>query len=452
MNILFDLDGVLVDFAELHRTAFIEAWNIVHPANTIHESFHAEHLEARSTRQKLGILSTLFEGQDVKAAEVSSLKQTFTQERLKTAHVYTKTREALAYLKTRGARIGVCSNSIRATVEASLQKLAPLSTFDLILSNEDVVEPKPSPEIYKKACAIMGVDPKDVLVFEDSEVGKTAARNAGLELVEVVDALDISARFLELALSRSLTPAPLYNIVIPMAGLGSRFSAAGYTTPKPFLPIHGLPMYLKVIQNVVPAELMDRARIHIIVREEHKNMFEMAEKPANILIHTVPALTDGAACTVLSVESEINNDAPLVIANSDQYLEWDVANFYRALIHPEYDGVISTFHQPDPTDLRWSYANIHTEGAVTKVAEKQYIGPLATTGIYGWKRGADFVTDARAMIAANVRVNNEFYVCPVYNTGIHAGRMFRTLNCKKMWGLGVPADYEHFLRHFKPAA
>ena len=129
-----------------------------------------------------------------------------------------------------------------------------------------------------------------------------------------------------------------------------------------------------------------------------------------------------------------------------------MANFYRALIHPDYDGVISTFHQPDSSDLRWSYANIDTEGAVTQVAEKKYIGPLATTGIYCWKRGADFVADAEAMIAANIRVNKEFYVCPVYNIGIAAARKFRTLNCKKMWGLGVPADYEHFLTYFKQSS
>ena len=170
MNILFDLDGVLVDFAELHRNAFIQAWNSVHPTNPLDEMFHAKHLEARSTRQKLAILSTLFEGQEIKANEVSALKQEITQEKLKTAHVYTKTREALAFLKARGARICVCSNSIRATVEASLQKLAPLTSFDLILSNEDVIEPKPNPEIYLKAIATLGVDPKDVLVFEDSTV------------------------------------------------------------------------------------------------------------------------------------------------------------------------------------------------------------------------------------------------------------------------------------------
>jgi HAD superfamily hydrolase (TIGR01509 family) len=450
MHLLFDLDGVLVEFAHLHRTAFLKAWNSVHGAtHPIDSHFHAIHLEARSTKQKLALLASHF-GLDPKAQEVSLLKQFLTQELLTKANVYKRTIAAIGWAQAHNIPMSVCSNSIRATVEASLSKLAPLTTFKVILSNEDVANPKPDPEIYKTALDRLGILPSEVLVFEDSTVGKQAAHGAGLQVVDVVDALDISPTFLLYALGQRLAPAPVYNVVIPMAGLGSRFSVAGYTTPKPFLPIFGTPMYLKVIQNVVPAELFDRARIHIIVRAEHTALFEAQEKPANVRIHTVPALTEGAACTVLSIKSEINNDAPLVIANSDQYLEWEVANFYRCLTHPDWDGVISTFHQPDSSDIRWSYARLNTEGEVTEVAEKKYISEHATTGIYGWKRGGDFVADAESMIAANIRVNKEFYVCPVYNTGVECGRKFRTLTCTKMWGLGVPADYEHFLATFHP--
>lgn len=450
MHFVFDLDGVLVEFAALHRMAFLEAWNSFHPDKRIDEVFHATFLEARSTRQKLSIMKDHFGPIDELA--VSELKQHITQTKLKTAHVYNSTRDALNYLKSHGVHMSVCSNSIRSTVHTSLQKLVPLDYFDLILSNEDVENPKPCPDIYNAAIKMLRIDPSTVTVFEDSAVGKAAARAAGLKVIEIVDALDLTPRFVELVSSNRMTSPLHYNVVIPMAGLGSRFSVAGYSTPKPFLPIFGTPMYLKVIENVVPAELSDRVTIHIIVREEHRAAFDAAEKPKNIHIHTVPALTEGAACTVLSIKSEINNEFPLIIANSDQFLEWDVANFYRALVHPDYDGVISTFHQPDSSDLRWSYANINADGEVMQVAEKNYIGPLATTGVYGWKHGADFVADAEAMIAANIRVNNEFYVCPIYNTGISTGRKFRTLNCKKMWGLGVPTDYENFLSHFKPSA
>jgi beta-phosphoglucomutase-like phosphatase (HAD superfamily)/dTDP-glucose pyrophosphorylase len=450
-HILFDLDGVLVDYKELHRDAFIQAWNTLCPDHSIDAIFHAEHLEARSTRQKLALLQEKL-SPDAPIAAVSALKQEITQRLLATAPVFAATRASLQWAHDAGIPISCCSNSIRATVEASLQKLAPLEWFSCILSNEDVTSPKPDPEIYDTALQHLGISAEDALVLEDSVVGKAAARAAGLNVIDVVDPLDITPSYLRLLTEhRCLKPAPLYNLVIPMAGLGSRFQVAGYTTPKPFLPVAGMPMFEQVLRNVIPPALFDLVSIHLILREETVGLFQ--EAPAqfrNLHLHTVPALTEGAACTVLSVESIINTDAPLVIANSDQFLEWDAANFFRCLTHPDWQGVISTFYQPDARDLRWSYAATNSDGEVTRVEEKQYIGPLATTGIYGWARGSDFVRDARAMIAQNIRVKGEFYVCPVYNTGVERGLRIRTLNCHRMWGLGVPEDYEFFLANYKP--
>jgi dTDP-glucose pyrophosphorylase len=264
-----------------------------------------------------------------------------------------------------------------------------------------------------------------------------------------VDALDITPALLrDISLYGCRQEPAQINVVIPMAGLGSRFQTEGYTTPKPFLPIVGVPMFMRVVDNIVPKSLRSKANIHIIVRQEHAPRFNELKTGENIHIHTVEKLTEGAACTVLTVKKFIDNEFPLVIANSDQFLEWSAPDFYRCLFHPDFDGVISTFEQPNPTDLRWSYANINENGHVTQVAEKIYIGPLATTGIYGWKRGSDFVRDAGLMIEKNIRVKNEFYVCPVYTMGIERGLTIRTHNCSKMWGLGVPSDYEYFLRNY----
>jgi NDP-sugar pyrophosphorylase family protein len=232
-----------------------------------------------------------------------------------------------------------------------------------------------------------------------------------------------------------------------MAGLGSRFQKEGYTIPKPFLPVFGKPMYRWVIDNMLPRtpEWRSRVQVHVLVREEQASLFESDK---GIQIHTVPKLTEGAACTVLTIRELINTNAPLIIANSDQFLEWDADNFYLSLLHPGFDGVISTFVQPDLNDIRWSYARLDADRCVVEVAEKKVISDLATTGIYGWKRGADFVAAADKMIAENIRVNGEFYVCPVYNSMQESSRI-RIHNCKKMWGLGVPTDYEHFLMNWK---
>jgi HAD superfamily hydrolase (TIGR01509 family) len=448
LHFIFDLDGVLVEFKELHKYAFIQAWNECMPAYPINDEYHTAHLEARSTRQKLDVLATNF-GIIYDRQQVADRKQAITATLLESAHTYQRTRLALEWAHTQGIPMACCSNSIRSTVLTSLAKIVPLSYFSLILSNEDVQHPKPHPEIYEHAVQLLGIPKESAIVFEDSAVGKEAARAAGLRVIDIVDAMDITTSFLLHSLAHRARPAIQHcNVVIPMAGLGSRFQTAGYTVPKPFLPVFGKPMFEWVISNIIPDSLRPYVSVHIIVRQEHIDRFRELNVH-NYNLHTVPQLTEGAACTVLTVKDAINNDDPLVIANSDQYLDWDADNFYRCLSHPDYDGVISSFYQPNSSDLRWSYANIDSEGHVTDVQEKKFIGPIATTGIYGWKRGADFVRDAETMIERNIRVNNEFYVCPVYNQSIARGAHIRTLHCEKMWGLGVPDDYEYFLQHYR---
>lgn len=449
MHLIFDLDGVLVEFRDIHINAYMQAWNSLHTQKITYE-FHAAHLEARSTKQKIKICMEYFNLNDDQTATFDS-KQNITEGLLAVAPVYQKTKDALQWALSSGHIISCCSNSIRSTIISSLLKLVPsIDVFKVILSNEDVNQPKPNPEIYIEALKRLNITSSDALVFEDSIVGKAAAIAAGCRVISIVDALDITPKFMEYVILHGIRPiAPQFNVVIPMAGLGSRFQKGGYSTPKPFLPVFGIPMFKWVIKNIVPDNLIDRAQIHIIIRKEHLDQFMELKDDDRIKIHIVPELTEGAACTVLTIKEHINNDLPLVIANSDQYLEWDASTFYMSLFHPEWDGVISTFDQHDPTDLRWSYAQMDKEGCIKAVAEKEFIGPIATTGIYGWSKGSSYVSDTESMISANVRVNNEFYVCPVYNIGIEHGDRIRTHTCKKMWGLGVPADYELFLANFK---
>ena len=118
------------------------------------------------------------------------------------------------------------------------------------------------------------------------------------------------------------------------------------------------------------------------------------------------------------------------------------------MLNPEYDGNILTFYQPNPYDLKWSYAKVSEEGLVTEVQEKKWISPYATVGLYGWRKGSDYVKYAKRMILKNIRVKNEFYVCPVYNESIGDGQHVRVKLCTGMWGLGVPEDLETFKRDY----
>jgi NDP-sugar pyrophosphorylase family protein len=233
------------------------------------------------------------------------------------------------------------------------------------------------------------------------------------------------------------------NIVIPMAGAGSRFEKAGYTFPKPLIEVNGKTM----IQTVIDSLNID-ANFIFIARDEHEQKYNISNYLKalypNCDVVLIDGLTEGAACTVLKVKELINNDSPLLLANSDQFIEWDSYDFFKNNLNNNYDASILTFESSHP---KWSYAKVNEDGLVVEVAEKNPISNIATVGIYWWARGADFVHFAEQMVSKNIRVNNEFYVCPVFNEAIQENKKIGIFQVDEMWGLGTPEDLENFLKN-----
>ncbi|NBV57810.1 MAG: glycosyl transferase family 2, partial [Bacteroidetes bacterium] len=163
---------------------------------------------------------------------------------------------------------------------------------------------------------------------------------------------------------------------------------------------------------------------------------------SNNNIVDVNYVTEGAACTALLAKDLIDNDDPLFFANSDQYVEWDPVEFMYTMQERDCDGGIVIFNATHP---KWSFAEIDDNGYVTKVAEKNPISDKATVGFYYWKKGSDFVKYAEQMIEKNIRTNNEFYVCPVFNEAIADGKKILSYHVDEMWGLGTPEDLELFI-------
>lgn len=239
----------------------------------------------------------------------------------------------------------------------------------------------------------------------------------------------------------------MLNIVIPMAGRGSRFAKVGYTLPKPFIPLGGKPMIQWVIENLRPTQ---PHRFIFLCLQEHLERFpeffgELPRLAAGSLVVPVPGVTEGATCTVLLARVLIDTADPLMIANSDQYVDIDIDWYLAAMDDAGLAGLIMTFAADDP---KWSYVRLDESARVTEVVEKQVVSREATVGIYNFARGADFVRAADAMIAADLRVNGEFYVAPVYNTLIAEGAQVRTRfigeEMRQMFGLGTPEDFEAF--------
>jgi len=240
----------------------------------------------------------------------------------------------------------------------------------------------------------------------------------------------------------------MLNIVIPMAGAGSRFAKAGFIDPKPLIPVHSMPMIKLVIKNLTPS---CPHRFIFICQEEHIVKYNLREKLSEWsnggIVIGINGLTDGAACTVLNAKDYINSDNPLMIANSDQFVDCNI-NDYLHLLDSNTDGLIMTMKANDP---KWSFVGFDASGRINKVVEKEVISDEATVGIYNFKRGSDFVSAAEAMIEMDLRVNNEFYVAPAYNILIEQGQTIRHFNIGSegagMYGLGIPSDLDYFLNH-----
>jgi UDP-N-acetylglucosamine diphosphorylase / glucose-1-phosphate thymidylyltransferase / UDP-N-acetylgalactosamine diphosphorylase / glucosamine-1-phosphate N-acetyltransferase / galactosamine-1-phosphate N-acetyltransferase len=234
------------------------------------------------------------------------------------------------------------------------------------------------------------------------------------------------------------------NIVVPMAGMGSRFSNEGYDLPKPFIDVDGKMMIERVLDNLA----YEGACYILIVRSEHMkkypHLFEKLSQSYTIKFIELSKLTLGAACTVLSAHELIFNDIPLMIANSDQIVDIKIADFINDCFTRNLSGSILTFEDSDP---KWSFAKVNSDGLVTEVKEKQPISTIATVGIYLFARGQDFVRGAIDMLVENDTFNSEFYVAPVYNYLIQKALNIGifSIEMSQMHGTGTPKDLSDYL-------
>jgi len=233
------------------------------------------------------------------------------------------------------------------------------------------------------------------------------------------------------------------KILIPMAGEGSRFKKEGYTFPKPLIDVNGKPMIQAVVEN-----LDFDAEYIFLVRKEHIEKYEI-ESLLNVITNNratvipVDGLTEGAACTALLAEKYIDTDDELLIANSDQYVEFSPENFNMLRRLTPVDAIVLTFNAVHP---KWSFVKVNSRGVATEVAEKNPISNIATCGIYYYRRGSDFVRYAHQMIENDIRVNGEFYICPVYNELIADGKALIPYFVHRMHGLGTPEDLQKYLK------
>ena len=447
--VIFDLDGVLVEAKNIHFESLNRALG---QDFEISWQDHLSVYDGLKTSQKLNMLTQRSGLPADSHKEVWDKKQKFTLEALSNLPQDEVLIDLMKFLSLSGFRIAVCSNSIRKTVLTVLAKLGIIEFMDLILSNEDVKNSKPHPEMYWKAISMMSCLPEETLIIEDSPYGLLAASRSKSHVMRVSKPSEVNIQNIQKKLESikmgSMSNIPAWkdekmNILIPMAGAGSRFQQAGYTFPKPLIDVEGKPMIQVVVEN-----LNIEANYIYVVQKSHREKFNL-DTMLNLItpgcrIVETEGITEGAACTALLAKDLIDSNSPLFFANSDQFVEWDSNEFMYKMNETDCDGGIVTFRSAHP---KWSFAKIDERGLVTEVAEKNPISDIATVGFYYWKKGSDFVKCAESMIEKEIRVNNEFYVCPVFNEAICDGKQIRIFDVDKMWGLGTPEDLKHFLEN-----
>ena len=449
--VIFDLDGVLLDSKKLHFDTLNEALG---PEFSISWEEHLSKFDGLKTEQKLHLLT------QEKNLPLSDHKKIWEKKQILTAQALTflekdnKFIDLFRTLSRQGFKIAVCSNSIRKTVLITTSKLGIIEFLDLILSNEDVKNSKPHPEIYWTAISSFSLTPEETLIIEDSPYGLLAASRSNSNVLRVSGPEEVTLENIQTNIEKmNAVPDKLVhkwkdeklNVLIPMAGAGSRFQQAGYTFPKPLIEVNGKPMIQVVVEN-----LNLDAHYIFVVQKSHRESYNLDTllrliAPGCDIVET-DGITEGAACTALLAKDIIDKDQPLFFANSDQFVEWNSIEFMYKMNETQADGGIVTFEATHP---KWSFAKLDPYGLVTEVAEKNPISNVATVGFYFWKRGSDFVKYAESMISENIRVNGEFYVCPVFNQAIADGKKIRNFQIQNMWGLGTPEDLKFYLENSK---
>lgn len=451
--IAFDLDNTLAHLGPAHFESLNQALATINPKYVITNEEQVSRFEGLSTKSKLKILIAEKNFPADRAEEVFQLKQQLTTQAIEdTLSPDPELTSTISRLKQEGYILYIASNAIKDTIVAAVNKLGIAGFFDYILSNEDVVNPKPHPQIYLKAMVHAGVSPEETLIVEDSKTGRQSAQASKAHLCEVNSVADTNYEHIKSAIAlaeRSNKPAKWYarntcNILILASGSGSRMRSR-YHLPKPLIDVAGKPMIQRVVEN-----LNIDAKFTFVVQAEHCATYNL-ESYLNLIapdcnIVKVSEITQGAACSALLAKEFIDNDKQLLIANSDQYVSWDSSSFMYSMISKNTDGQVLTF-KDEEMNPKWSFAKLNDKGYVSEVAEKKPISDLATVGIYAFARGKDFVKAAEKMIEKDIRVNNEFYLCPVYNEMIADSAKISTFNCEKMQGLGTIEDLDYALEN-----
>lgn len=236
------------------------------------------------------------------------------------------------------------------------------------------------------------------------------------------------------------------KVVVPLAGRGSRFADQGVGVPKPLIPVRDRPMIAWALESLSGVSY---SRVIFVALAEHEVRYGVVDllrrlvnrAPAEVIL--LPGVTEGQLCTVLAAEEIIDGEEDLLVASADTYVVSDLGGAIAAR-SDLCRGIISVVNMPGD---RWSFARTDETGRVVEVAEKARISDHASTGLYYFSSGKEFVEAARGVIRGGEKTRGEYYIMPVYQKYIDRGWWVGISKAMEMWDMGTPAALEAFQSH-----
>lgn len=251
------------------------------------------------------------------------------------------------------------------------------------------------------------------------------------------------------SLKTQKTNSTMITVIIPMAGLGSRFVRKGYTLPKPFIDVGGTMMIERVLDGI---KLVGADYVLVIQEKfviEYENMLDLLKQRYPVKFVVVKQLTQGASCTALAAREYILPNKPVVFADSDNiFSNVAFSTFVNDAMERNLDGSLLTFTSSDPS---FSYAEIDVEGRLIRTREKEVISNHAIAGAYFFRQGKYFINATIEMLIYGDRLKNEYYMSNVYNYSVTQGLNIGIFNISsKEWDcVGTPELLNDYLKKQK---
>jgi dTDP-glucose pyrophosphorylase len=244
----------------------------------------------------------------------------------------------------------------------------------------------------------------------------------------------------------------MINILIPMGGKSDFFDSHEYIYPRSLIEIKGKTMIQRIIENY--SEFDDKHFIFVINQADcetfHIDSILKLLTESKCDIVQLSDQTKGAACSALMAIEIINNEKPLIIANCDQVIEASLSGIEKKFKAEGLDAAVITFESIHP---KWSFVRVDKFNRVIEAAEKRPLSKNAIAGFYYFGKGQDFVSAAMQSIVKDAHVNDMFYISPVLNELVLAGKQigYHEIDASTYHSFYSPAkiaEYEHWLEKF----